>query len=165
MPPLYTVDTALLSKMLERRNIAEKEQILEFAKNQKKVFALTIENGTVIDELPRIAREEFELHPPISPLSGMFFDRDIAYTFDEYSEHLRQSEEFAQKNENYKIVQTKVNPFRNLQIFVFQGQWAMISKGNSPAIYFVIHRPKLCSAIENFVPPVAEEELTENTDK
>ena len=32
----------------------------------------------------------------------------------------------------------------------------MISKGNAPAIHFVIHQPKLRNAIEHFVPPVVE---------
>ena len=37
------------------------------------------------------------------------------------------------------------------------GKWAMVSKGRSPAIHFVIHHPKLRAAIEDFVPPVVEE--------
>ena len=31
-----------------------------------------------------------------------------------------------------------------------------VTEGNSPAIHFVIHHPKLRNAIENFVPPVVE---------
>ena len=113
-------------------------------------------NGTVTDEIPVLTREEFDLHPPVLPLSGMFSDSDIAYTFEEYTENLRQTREFAENNKNYNVIFTEGNPFRNLQIFIHQGQWAMISKGNSPAIHFVIHHPKLRSAIENFVPPLVE---------
>lgn len=32
----------------------------------------------------------------------------------------------------------------------------MVSKGNAPAIHFVIHHPKLRYAIENMVVPVIE---------
>ena len=34
----------------------------------------------------------------------------------------------------------------------------MISKGNAPAIHFVIHHPKLRNAIEYFIPLVVEAE-------
>ena len=61
-----------------------------------------------------------------------------------------------QIHENYIAEFTKANAFRNLQILIHEGQWAMISKGNAPAIHFVIHHPKLRSAIENFISPVIE---------
>lgn len=32
----------------------------------------------------------------------------------------------------------------------------MISKNTVPTIHFVIHHPKLRSAIENFIPPLVE---------
>ena len=32
----------------------------------------------------------------------------------------------------------------------------MISKSKAPTIHFVIHHPKLRSAIERFVPPIRE---------
>ena len=37
----------------------------------------------------------------------------------------------------------------------------MISKNKSPAIHFVIHHPKLRSAIENFIPPMVEDDEDE----
>ena len=37
-----------------------------------------------------------------------------------------------------------------------EGKWAMISKGNAPEVHFVIHHPKLRSAIESFIPPLVE---------
>ena len=106
--------------------------------------------------MPVISREEFERHPTVLPLSGMFYGKDICLTYDEYSEHIRQTERFMQIHENYTAEFTKANAFRNLQILIHEGQWAMISKGNAPAIHFVIHHPKLRGAIENFIPPVVE---------
>ena len=52
----------------------------------------------------------------------------------------------------------KRQTFCNLQILIHEGQWAMISKGNAPAIHFVIRHPKLLSALENFIPPVIEDQ-------
>lgn len=53
-------------------------------------------------------------------------------------------------------MRTKGQTFRNLQIFMHEGRWAMVPKNKAPAIHFVIHHPKLRSAIENFIPPVTE---------
>ena len=55
------------------------------------------------------------------------------------------------------VYKRQSHAFRNLQILIHEGQWAMVSKGNSPAIHFVIRHTKLRSAIENFIPPVTEE--------
>ena len=44
------------------------------------------------------------------------------------------------------------------QISICKNQWVMVSKDTSPSIHFVIHHPKLRNAIENFVPPVIEEQ-------
>ena len=90
------------------------------------------------------------------PLAEMFFDKDIRLTYEEYTEHLRQTEEFAAAHPNFSVEFTSANPFRNLQITIHEGAWSMISKGNTPAIHFLIHHPKLRRAIENFVPPVVE---------
>ena len=106
--------------------------------------------------MPIISREEFEQHPAVLPLSGMFYGKDICLSYDEYSELIKQTEQFQKAHENYTAEFTRTNAFRNLQILIHEGQWAMISKGNAPAIHFVIHHPKLRSAIENFIPPVIE---------
>ena len=58
----------------------------------------------------------------------------------------------------YFIGFAAAHAFRNLQILIHEGQWAMVSKGKSPAIHFVIRHPKLRTAIERFVPPVVEVE-------
>ena len=89
-------------------------------------------------------------------LSGMFFENDIVYTYDDYLEHLKQTERYAEHNKNYIFKQTSAHTFRNLQIIMHEGKWAMISKGKSPAIHFVIHHPKLRKAIESFIPPVTD---------
>ena len=158
VPPLYTAGADFLEKLFENHKIQaeDKNKILDFARSQREIAEKILENGGITDEIPIISREEFERHPAILPLSGMFYGKDICLTYDEYSEHIRQTERFMQIHENYIAEFTKANAFRNLQILIHEGQWAMISKGNAPAIHFVIHHPKLRSAIENFIPPVVE---------
>ena len=89
-------------------------------------------------------------------LSGAFFEKDIQYTYEEYLAHLESTENFAANHPNYTLKKTSSQAFRNLQIFIHEGKWAMVSKGRAPVIHFVIHHPKLRNAIENFIPPVVE---------
>ena len=158
VPPLYSAEPEFLEELLKKREIPAEDidNILEFARSQRELAEKILKNGSITDEIPIISREEFERHPTVLPLSGMFYGKDIRLTYDEYSEHIRQTERFMQTHENYIAEFTKANAFRNLQILIHEGQWAMISKGNAPAIHFVIHHPKLRSAIENFIPPVIE---------
>ena len=111
----------------------------------------------VEDEIPLISEEEFERHPIMLTLSGVFYERDIPYTYAEYRAHLISTEQYAALHPNYRIRKTAAHAFRNLQISLHEGEWAMVSKSKSPAIHFVIHHPKLREAIECFQPPVVEE--------
>ena len=157
-PPVYTMDVGFLEQLLDSHGVTheDKQSILKYTTSQRDLTEQLLATELMEDEIPRITKEEFELHPIALPLSGMFYEKDIRYTYEEYSEHLRQTEQFAKAYPNYTVNFTTSNPFRNLQILMHEGQWAMISKGNAPAIHFVIHHPKLRNAIENFVPPVFE---------
>lgn len=158
-PPIYTIDERLLSEILNRRGLPneEKSSILKYAAAQRELSAKILAAGSISDEIPKISEKEFELHPIALSLSGMFYDKDIKYSYEEYCEHLENTKRYSEENPSYTAEFTPSNPFRNLQITVKAGQWAMISKGNAPAIHFVIHHPRLRSAIENFVPPMVEE--------
>ena len=50
----------------------------------------------------------------------------------------------------------KSQAFRNIQIIVNSGKWAMVSKNKAPVIHFVMRQPKMVDAIERFVPLVVE---------
>ena len=108
-------------------------------------------------ELPRLTRDAFDRYPATLSLTGLFYEQDIPYTYEEYLAHLEQTERFAAAHPRCRLELTGSGTFRNLQINMHQGQWAMVSKEKSPAIHFVIRHPKLRGAIENFVPPMVEE--------
>ena len=115
-----------------------------------------LKSNIIEDEIPTLSKEEFRQYPMLLSLSEMFFENDIVYTYDDYLEHLKQTKRYAEHNKNYIFKQTSAHTFRNLQIIMHEGKWAMISKGKSPAIHFVIHHPKLRKAIESFIPPVTD---------
>ena len=104
-----------------------------------------------------LTAEELNETPPSLSLSGIFCETDIPYDEEEYTAHLNETRAFAERHPNYSVKYSTVHAFRNLQILIHEGQWAMVSKNKAPAIHFVIRHPKLRSAIENFIPPVTEE--------
>lgn len=158
-PPLYTTTDEYLTSFLQARFISEtdKQHIREFASIQRQYLDTILAHSKVEDELPVLTQEEFSKFPPVLSLSGLFYEKDLAYTYEDYTEHLRQTKEFAESHPNYKAKLTSKNAFRNIQIVIHEGEWVMVSKGKSPAIHFVIRHPKLRNAIENMIVPMTEE--------
>ena len=156
--PLYTMDEALLNSVLERHGLTdgERQRILEYAAAQRQRVETILKADCMEDEVADITKEEFELRPLTMNLSGVFCEKDIPYSYEEYLAHWKSTESFAANHPNYTLKKTSSHAFRNLQILIHVNDWAMVSKGKAPAIHFVIHHPKLRRAIENFIPPVVE---------
>lgn len=156
--PIYTMEEDYLKRLLDKHSLSEsdRQSILSYAEFQRNTAQEILKSNVIEDEIPTLSEEEFRQYPMLLSLSGMFFENDIVYTYDDYLEHLKQTERYAEHNKNYIFKQTSAHTFRNLQIIMHEGKWAMISKGKSPAIHFVIHHPKLRKSIENFIPPVTD---------
>ena len=156
--PIYTMEEDYLKRLLDKHSLSEsdRQSILSYAEFQRNTAQEILKSNIIEDEIPTLSEEEFRQYPMLLSLSGMFFENDIVYTYDDYLEHLKQTERYAEHNKNYIFKQTSTHTFRNLQIIMHEGKWAIISKGKSPAIHFVIHHPKLRKSIENFIPPVTD---------
>lgn len=156
--PIYTMSDALLHSVLDRHNLTaeEKQAILEFAAAKRKRIEAILENDSIEDEISELTKDDLMGYPLPLDLSGAFCEKDVFYTYEEYLEHLKSTEQFAEQHPNYALKKTRSHAFRNLQITIHEGKWAMISKGKAPSIHFVIYHPKLLNAIETFIPPVVE---------
>lgn len=156
--PLYTMDAKYLEQLFVRHAIPEQDRtrILEYASAQRKMHETLLKNGTVADEIALPNAEEFERFPMLLSLSNIFYETSIPYTWQEYQEHLEQTRAYAASHPGYTLNESSGYVFRNLQIHIHEGKWVMVSKNKTPAIHFVIHHPRLCEAIESFVPPVIE---------
>ena len=154
-----TISNELLEKIFSRHGIdaAQREAIKEYAASKRERIINILKTDVIEDEIPSLATEEFIKNPPVLELSGIFCETDISYSEEEYAMHLNDTKIFAEQNINYTVKESSAHAFRNIQILIHEGQWAMVSKGKAPAIHFVIRHPKLRSAIENFIPPVTEE--------
>ena len=158
--PLYTFEPDVLQAFLAKRALAPEAaaQILDHAAAQRVLIERQLAHGAVTDTVPLLSPEEFAKAPMLLALSGLFYETDIPYTYEEYQMHLAQTERFAAAHPGYTLRQSSRLPFRNLQILLRPGQWAMVSKHKSPAIHFVIRHPKLRAAMEQFAPPIYEDD-------
>lgn len=156
--PIYTMSDALLESVLNRYGITgdEKRSILDFVISKRRRVETILESNTIADEIPELTKDDFIRHPLSLDLSGAFCEQDILYTYEEYLEHLKSTEQFTKTHTNYTLKKTSSHAFINLQIIIHEGKWAMISKSKSPSIHFVVRHPKLLNAIESFIPPVME---------
>lgn len=154
--PLYTLSPELLEQILARNGLpeAEREPIRTYAARQRARMEEILRRDTVTDEIPLVTEQEFAEYPLALPLSGLFRESDIRCTYEDYLAHMAQTEAFAAQHPNYTLQRSCTHAFRNIQIVIHEGKWAVISKNKAPAIHFVIRHPKLLSAIENFVVPV-----------
>lgn len=96
-PPLYTADPAFLTAVLQRHDVPapDQERILTHAKGRREQAETILRDNEMVLALPRLTEEAFERYPMSLPLSGSFYERDIPYTYQEYLEHIDQTEQFA----------------------------------------------------------------------
>ena len=156
--PLYTISDHLLETLLDRAGLSagdrDRDRVRSYAADQRARMEQLLQRDQVTDELPLLTQAEFDAHPMLLPLSGLFLELDIPYTYQDYLVHKGLTEEFAASHPGYTVRFTAAACFRNIQITILEGHWAVISKNKAPAIHFVIRHPKLLSAIENFVVPL-----------
>ena len=160
--PIHTLSEELLLQILNHNHIeeADKKRILDFAKKQRQLYENILSNRQIIDEIPVISETEFLEQPMLLPLSEIFYEKDIVYTYAEYLEHMEQTITYSQNNSNYTVKQNSRYPFKNIQIRILEGKWVVVSKNKTPAIHFVIHNPQLRNALENMVIPVYDKDDT-----
>lgn len=160
--PIHTLSEELLLQILNHNHIeeADKKRILDFAKKQRQLYENILSNRQIIDEIPVISEMEFLEQPMLLPLSEIFYEKDIVYTYAEYLEHMEQTITYSQNNSNYTVKQNSRYPFKNIQIRILEGKWVVISKNKTPAIHFVIYNPQLRNALENMVIPVYDKDDT-----
>lgn len=155
-PPLWTISDDLLERIFARNETAEeiKSEVRELVGVMREEMSKILTHSTVFDELHFMSREEFEKYPVLLPLSYIYCKQNIAYSYEEYTEHLNLMKKAEQQYVNYSVDLSMFSAFRNIQINILEGKWAVVSKSKAPIAHFVIRHPQLRSAIENMIPSV-----------
>ena len=156
--PLYTATDELIRRVLQKNQIpdAEQAEILQYVSTQREISDEILRHGSMTEEIPIFTEAEFQQYPMTLPLSGIFLEKDVFYSWEDYREHLNQIQEYKKEHPNYTIVDTMVSPFRNIQIYIHEGEWVIVSKNKAPAIHFLIRHPKMRSAFENMIVPIID---------
>ena len=156
--PLFTISDELLIKILKRNKLTKEEinKIIKYKNNEFKHMNSILKKNKVFDYIYVIKEDEFISDTPSLLLNNLFIDKIINYTYKEYIEHLKLTNEYAKNNKNYNILTEKNKTFKNITITILKNNHVIISKNSNPTIHFVIRHPKLVAAIESFNPLVKE---------
>lgn len=157
-PSIYTLPETILKGILKRHEVeaSDQERILSYAEKQRALAETILQHSSMLEEVPLLLQEEFEAHPLVLSLSGVFYEKELYYTYEEYQEHLKAAEQFAQAHPGYTLRTDPSHVFRNIQVQILERKWVMISKNKAPAIHFVIRHAKMLNAFENFIAPHKE---------
>jgi len=156
--PLFTISDELLIKILKRNKLTKEEinKIIKYKNNEFKYMNSILKKNKVFDYIYVIKENEFISDTPSLSLNNLFIDKIINYTYKEYIEHLKLTNEYAKNNKNYNILTEEDKTFKNITITILKNNHVIISKNSNPTIHFVIRHPKLVAAIESFNPLVKE---------
>ena len=156
--PLFTISDELLIKILKRNKLTKEEinKIIKYKNNEFKYMNSILKKNKVFDYIYVIKEDEFISDTPSLLLNNLFIDKIINYTYKEYIEHLKLTNEYAKNNKNYNVLTEKDKTFKNITITILKNNHVIISKNSNPTIHFVIRHPKLVEAIESFNPLVKE---------
>ena len=155
---LHTTTTEFITRILNHNQIPQEEQmqIQQYISGQREIADKILFHSRITEEIPVLSKEELEQFPMVLPLSGMFYKKDIIYTWEDYQEHLRLIQEYKKQHSGYDFVENTTPAFRNIQICIHEKKWVMVSKNKTPAIHFLIRHPKMRDAFENMVIPFFE---------
>ncbi len=156
--PLFTISDELLIKILKRNKLSKEEinKIIKYKNNEFKYMNSILKKNKVFDYIYVIKENDFKNDTPSLSLNNLFIDKIINYTYKEYIEHLKLTNEYAKNNKNYNVLTEKDKTFKNITITILKNNHVIISKNSNPTIHFVIRHPKLVAAIESFNPLVKE---------
>ena len=156
--PLFTMSDELLNEILKNNKVSKKDinKIINYKNEEFNKYNNLLKNNTINDIVYILSKEEFNKNIPSLPLSNIFYDKKIEYSYETYLKHLKEIKRFANKNNNYILNISDYLTFNNISITIFDKKQVIISKEENPTIHFVIKHPKLVNAINNFNPLVKE---------
>ncbi len=153
--PLFTISENLLTEILKRNKISDRDiqMLLNYKKSEETNINLILKDNKITDCISTYTKEDFNKNNNIYlSLENIFFNKQIKYTYEEYAEHLKLTENY--NNKNYTLIENDVKIFKNISITMLETNYVIVSKNSNPVIHFVIKHPKLASAVKNFNPLV-----------
>ena len=156
--PLQTLNSSLLEDILNQNQINEEDaqKIKAYITGMSTQIQQILSHDIITEEFPVLSKEEFNSFPTTLPLSDIFYEKNIYYTWEMYKQHLENTLNYEKAHQNYCIKQNQQSAFRNIQIRIHEKKWVLVSKNQTPAIHFLIRHPKMRNAFENMIIPIVE---------
>lgn len=156
--PIYTISEPLLDDILASNHISgsDAETIKNYRKSEIERIKQKLTHSTITDNLHIPSEATYQENPMLLSVSGCFYELPIAYDYKQLLAHLKETQEFADANQNYVLNTNELTAFRNIQIEIMEDEYVIISKVKSPSIHFIIRHPRLINALQNFTIPVIE---------
>ena len=156
--PLQTLNSSLLEDILNQNQINKEDaqKIKTYIDKKSAQIQQILSHDMITEEFPILSKEEFSRFPIALPLSDIFYEENIYYTWEMYKQHLESTLNYEKTHQNYCIKQNQQSAFRNIQIRIHEKKWVLVSKNRTPAIHFLIRHPKKRNAIENIIIPIVE---------
>lgn len=156
--PLQTLNSSLLEDILNQNQINKEDaqKIKTYIDKKSAQIQQILSHDMITEEFPILSKEEFSRFPIALPLSDIFYEKNIYYTWEMYKQHLESTLNYEKTHQNYCIKQNQQSAFRNIQIRIHEKKWVLVSKNRTPAIHFLIRHPKMRNAFENMIIPIVE---------
>lgn len=156
--PLQTLNSSLLEDILNQNQINKEDaqKIKTYIDKRSTQIQQILSHDMITEEFPILSKEEFSRFPIALPLSDIFYEKNIYYTWEMYKQHLESTLNYEKIHQNYCIKQNQQSAFRNIQIRIHEKKWVLVSKNRTPAIHFLIRHPKMRNAFENMIIPIVE---------
>ena len=142
-----------MDRILERNGVSGEDaaRIHACAKGEYDRVLRILKQGRIKTLFARADEEEVEEHPLQLSLPGSCISRNIAYTYDEYADHVDDARAFARTTRGYELIEWQSPLYRNMSIMVHRKEWAMVSRADKPPLHLVITQPALCERIETMM--------------
>lgn len=159
-PPLHTISEGLLERILRHNRVSaeEAEGIRRCVDDARREVEQILDNSSLSDNIAIWDAEEFSRYPVGLALTHLCGGTNVYYRYEEYWEHIMESEAFAAGRERYRLTLDRAPDFRNIQITIREGKYAIVSKSKAPGIHFVLRHPKMVRAIDQLVMVIRDDE-------
>lgn len=149
--PLFTASGELLERVFSHNRLPEsvRRKIYILAGESKKRFSRILSETGIRLEAPFPERKDFDAHRLSLSVQDIFYEKEILYSYEEYTEHLRLTKEFLSRYPGCSIRLSSEPAFDNISIISLADDKVLISKNRSPAIHFAICLPGLAKAVSD----------------
>ena len=150
--PIFTISDELLTSMMDRLGVQEEERkaVFEYVRFIRENVSASIDRSVFQITVPDPDKDAFSRGNYTLSLSGLFPDKEYPYTYEEYQEHLRLTEEDEKKNRGLIISKVSTPAYRHLNIILHEEHCLMITRNHPPVANIFMKFPGILQAFENF---------------